>query len=607
MKKIIYSIFITCSLVFVACDFDTKVTDRLTEEEVWKDEKLIVAGLANLYDSLQIDHNPSYFEGWDVFNINLITASDEGVGAYQAGDFGVGDVARANFGDSWFDCWKDVYYRIRSCNVFMYKLNESALEDNIKKGYMAEARFLRAFHYFTLAKRYGGVPLITEVQNYNSIEDLAELQVPRSKEQEVWDFIIKEIDEIAIDLPETRESIYRTRITRYGAYALQSRAALYAGSIAKYGAVQLGGIVGIEAGLANQYFTKAFDASDAVITSGKYNLYEQYSDKSENFRNMFLEKRGNSEYIFWKEFSAPLKAHSFDLLNVPFSFTQNGYGCGVNPSLDLIEAFEYKDGTPGNLKLKDSGGNYIKYNSPLDLFADKDPRLKASFYLPYDDCRGGIVEIRRGIYDESLSGNNRFITAENRNTVYEPVPGGQKMVVLGKDGVWDTDDVGKTGFYTKKFADESLTDIRGDMSDVAWPIFRLAEIYLNKAEAAMELGRTGDAVSAINEVRDRAGIKLLTSSNITIDRIRNERRVELAYENQRHWDLKRWRIAHIVMADFETDALYPWYVWQDGKFIFTTGKAPKPNKVFQTKNYYVKISDKDMSSNPMLGPNNPGF
>lgn len=74
---------------------------------------------------------------------------------------------------------------------------------------------------------------------------------------------------------------------------------------------------------------------------------------------------------------------------MPFSFVQNGYGCGQNPTLDLIEAFEYKDGSDGTLKLKDASGNYIKYDSPLDLFKDKDPRLRATFYLPMDECREG--------------------------------------------------------------------------------------------------------------------------------------------------------------------------------------------------------------------------
>ncbi|NDV67982.1 RagB/SusD family nutrient uptake outer membrane protein [Dysgonomonas sp. 25] len=607
MKKIIYSLIVTVSLAFFACDFDTKVTDRLEEGKVWNNEKLVVAALANLYDNLQVEQNPSYFDGWDVWNHNLITTSDEGTGAYQAGDLGTGDVARANFNDEWFGYWKDGYDRIRSCNIFMYKLENASIDESLKAAYMAEARFLRAFQYFSLAKRYGGVPLITEVQEYKGISDLAQLQVPRDKEEVIWSFIIDEIDEIAADLPVRRDDIYRTRITRSGAFALQSRAALYAGSIAKYGTVQLGGIVGVDPGRANYFWGKCVDASDSVLVLGQHSLYQVYADKTENFQKMFLEKRGNSEYIFWKEFSAPLKGHSFDLLTVPFSFTQNGYGCGVTPTLDLIEAFEYTDGTPGTLKLVDGGGNLIKYNHPLDLFANKDPRLRATFYLPYDDCRGGVIEIRRGIYDESFIGNARFVTSGNPDAIYEPIPGGTRMRIFGKDGLWDTGDVGKTGFYEKKFADESLTDIRGEMSDVAWPIFRLAEIYLNKAEASFELGQAGNAQTALNMVRNRAGIRALTVGEVTIDRIRNERRVELAYENHRHWDLKRWRIAHTVLADFPTNALYPWYVWQDGKFVFTTGKAPKPNKVFQVKNYYIKITDTDMGSNPKLGPNNPGF
>ena len=290
---------------------------------------------------------------------------------------------------------------------------------------------------------------------------------------------------------------------------------------------------------------------------------------------------------------------------MPFSFVQNGYGCGQNPTLDLIEAFEYKDGSDGTLKLKDASGNYIKYDSPLDLFKDKDPRLRATFYLPMDECRGGIVEIRRGIYDASKSGDARFIASNNVNEYYGEE--GNQMKILGKDGVWDTGDVGKTGFYTKKFSDEGVTDISGNKSDAPWPVFRLAEMYLNKAEAAMELGKTGDAATALNMVRERAGIRTLSAGEVSLDRIRNERRVELAYENHRHWDLKRWHIAHIKLADFPTMALYPWYIWGEGKYIFTTGKAPKPNKVFLERNYYIKIKDSDMGSNPMLAPNNPGF
>ncbi|OUP18610.1 RagB/SusD family nutrient uptake outer membrane protein [Parabacteroides distasonis] len=603
-RTIIYSLC-CASLLLSSCDLDVPVTDRLPDEEVWKDDNLITGVFSRLYNQMQMEHNSTYFEGWDVWNVSLVTASDEGTGAYQAGDLGTGDVARANFNDEWFGLWEDGFKAVRATNLVLQELNAAEMPESKRQQLIAEARFIRAFHYFNLVKRYGGVPIVTEVQQYTGPEDLYGLQVSRDKEQEVWDFILTELDESALELPETRESVERTRATRYAAYALQSRAALYAASIAKYGKVQLNAIVGVNSDDANAYWAKSIEAADKVINSGKYTLYNQYADRVENFRNMFLEKRGCSEFIFWKEFLATDLGHSWDLLNVPFSFVQNGYGCGQNPTLDLIEAFEYKDGSDGTLKLKDASGNYIKYDSPLDLFKDKDPRLRATFYLPMDECRGGIVEIRRGIYDASKSGDARFITSNNVNEYYGEE--GNQMKILGKDGVWDTGDVGKTGFYTKKFSDEGVTDISGNKSDAPWPVFRLAEMYLNKAEAAMELGKTGDAATALNMVRERAGIRTLSAGEVSLDRIRNERRVELAYENHRHWDLKRWHIAHIKLADFPTMALYPWYIWGEGKYIFTTGKAPKPNKVFLERNYYIKIKDSDMGSNPMLAPNNPGF
>ena len=113
---------------------------------------------------------------------------------------------------------------------------------------------------------------MTEVQQYTGPEDLYGLQVSRDKEQEVWDFILTELEESALELPETRESVERTRATRYAAYALQPRAALYAASIAKYGKVQLNGIVGVNSDDANAYWAKSIEAADKVINSGKYSF-----------------------------------------------------------------------------------------------------------------------------------------------------------------------------------------------------------------------------------------------------------------------------------------------------------------------------------------------
>jgi len=614
----------------VACnDFNTPITDRIPDEKVWRSPDLILSALVNLYDGMELESAFEYWVGWDIYNINITSVSDEGTGAYQAGDLGTMDVPIRTYNDEWFGCWKDTYEKIRACNVFLEKIQQVTLLDSkTKSEYIAEVRFIRAWHYFSLAKRYGGVPIIAIAQNLNDTGDNSDLQVVRDTEKSVWDFIINELNAVNPDLPESRGSADKAQITKYGALALLSRAALYAASIAQYGnapELQLGGkaeankIVGISQDEASHYWRIASDAANAVIESGKYALYKKQEDKIQNYRQLFLDK-SNEEYIFWKEYLAPDKSHGFDMLNVPFSFVGGkGYGCGVNPTLDLIQAYEYKDGSPGALRMQDEQG-YIKYNSPLDLFKDKDPRLRATFYLPMDSCRGGIVEIRRGVYDDTNGGN--FVYQGNSDAVYGSKNDTTQIKLLGKDGIWDTGDVGKTGFYTKKFADESMKNLDYAHSDTRWPVFRLAEMYLNRAEAEFESGNRQNALTALNEIRNRAGIRELTLGELSLDKIRNERRIELAYEGHRFWDMRRWRIADVILNNFETMAIYPWLVWSDwlatpskvrlaesaatGKYIFTTGRAPKCGKLFLKRHYYIRISDNDMSSNPKL-IQNPGY
>lgn len=157
---------------------------------------------------------------------------------------------------------------------------------------MAEARFIRAFHYFNLVKRLGGVPLITEVQEYD--DDLTALQVPRNKEDEIWDFIRTEMDDIADDLPEVRSENEKYRITRYAAYALKSRACLYAASIAKYGKLDNEHCVGVPPAKAISYWEAAADAAEKVINSGRYELYGYNvaaEQRTESFRQIFLMNR----------------------------------------------------------------------------------------------------------------------------------------------------------------------------------------------------------------------------------------------------------------------------------------------------------------------------
>jgi hypothetical protein len=608
MKQIKY-IFPFLCLLLASCDdfFNIKPTAFIDDSDAWNDEKNINAVLADAY--ARINHEDfSYFEGFWVYSqLNLSSASDETYPSWQQGEFGIGGVTQVIFGDTWFYLWP--YYQIHNCNEIIRKLALSDIELVQKEQIKAEIRFIRAYHYFLLVKRFGGVPLIREVQEYHP-ENTEAMEIPRSKEQEIWDFIAAEMDSIALILPEKRSAANRNKVSRYAAYALKSRAMLYAASIAKYGKPELNGLIGINA-RPETYWEAAATAADSVIQAGFYSLYNQYPDKTENYNRLFLDKN-NEEYIWAKEYHLPEMGHSFDHMTTPYSFT-SGYGCGLTPTLEFVEAYEYIDGSAGEL-LVEKDAVPIQYAHPLDLFAGKDPRLFASVYLPMSKFKDGIVEIRRGMYTETA----RTWKAASNLMDKTALQGKKDSITLsGKDGIILILDPSNTGFYQKKFYAESRRDFSENKSDQTWPLFRLAEMYLNQAEAEMELGNKRKAAEALNQVRERAGIRLLTADEITLERIRNERRIELAFEGHRFWDLRRWRIAapgndfHSgVLSPLHPTALFPWIVYENGKYVFTKAsgalEVQKPAKIFLQRHYYLKFKPEEINSNKKL-IQNPGY
>lgn len=584
--------------------------DIITPEQVWKDPKLINGVMVNLYDGLQLeDFNYWYRDAWRLMNAS--TLSDEAQGSFQKDPMFDNANATYTYEDALFEQkFADRYKLIRNCNDFIAQAEKAtSLSDADKSMLLAEARFLRAMHYFTLVKRYGGVPLIDAPQTYDPA-NLESLMLPRSKEVEIYDFIIKECQEAAAILPVTRDAAAKYRANRGTALALCSRAALYAGSIARYGKVELDGLVGIPSSEANRFFQASYDASSAIIGLKVYSLYNKKADnKTQNYYEIFIKGNGdNGEFIFQKQYNvAGGKGHDWDKRNAPFSYRAGGWGCGVAPTMEMVEEYEYTDGTQGTLKLTDASGKPLRFNNPYDLFAGKDPRLFATIYLPGSPCKGSIMEWRRGVIE---SDSKRYVATSQPDGGNKVEINGVVYSTSGKDGGADAGDASKTGFYQKKFWDETLTDMNMGKSETPWPVFRLGEIYLNLAEAAMELGKTADALDAVNNIRNRAGITPLTA--ITMDKIRHERKVELAFEGHRFWDMKRWRIAHLDVQQgglngFSGSALYPWYDIRDGKYIFEKGtNTPKQKRIFLEKNYYGKINADDMNSNPKL-VQNPGY
>jgi hypothetical protein len=608
--KIVICGFALTSLTACSNYLEKESFDVITPEQVWEEPKLINAVLVSLYNGLQLEEfNYWYRDAWRLQNAS--TMSDEAQASFQKDPLFDNGNATYTYEDNLFEQkFADRYKLIRNCNDFILQLEGAgSLSETDKKLLLAESRFLRAMHYFTLVKRYGGVPLIELPQEYDP-NNLDALFVTRNKEVEIYDFIIKECRESAQSLPTVRGAAERYRAEKGAALALASRAALYAASIAKYGTVQLSGVVGIEASEAMRFFQTAYDISQELINLGTYFLYNNKSDNPEqNYCDMFLKGNGdNGEYIFQKQYNvAGNKGHDWDKRNAPFSVRGGGWGCGVAPSLEMIEEYEYTDGSAGTLRLTDANGNHLRFENPYDVFRGKDPRMFASIYLPGSPLKGSVMEWRRGVID---AGGNRYVATNQPDGGNSVDIDGVTYSTTGKDGGADAGDASKTGFYQKKFFDETLTNMDMGKSETPWPVFRLAEIYLNMAEAAVELGKTAEALSAVNIIRERAGMSPISS--VDIQKVRHERRVELAFEGHRFWDMKRWRIAHLDVKQgglngFRGSALYPWYDITDGKYIFEKGaNTPKQTRIFLEKNYYTKINSDDINSNPKL-VQNPGY
>lgn len=614
MKTCFKNLIFGCLLLAgtMSCDsyLEKETFNVITPEQVWQEPKLINAVLVNMYDNLQIEG----FDYWyrDAWRLqNPTSMSDEAQASFQKDPLFDNGNATYTYEDALFEQkFSDRYKLIRNCNDFIAQLEEAtALSDSDKSRLLAEVRFLRAMQYFTLVKRYGGVPIIETPQEYdpNNIESL---MVYRDKEVDAYDFIVNESRAAAQGLPLERETAEKYQATKGAALALCSRASLYAATIAKYGTVQLDGIVGISSSEANRFFQTCQEVSQELINLGTYTLYNKNADDlSQNYCDIFLKGNGdNGEYIFQKQYLvASGKGHSWDKRNAPFSFRGGGWGCGMAPTLEIVEEYECLDGTMQELQLADASGTLLRFDDPYELFQGRDPRLYASVYMPGSPIQESIMEWIRGVIDGS---GTRYIATSQPDGGNTATINGVTYSTSGKDGGADAGDASKTGFYQKKFFDETLTDMNMDKSETPWPIFRLGETYLNLAEAAMETGNTATALSAVNAIRARVGMPLLSS--IDLDKVRHERRVELAFEGHRYWDMKRWRIAHLDVANgglngFRGTALYPWYNITDGKYTFERGyNAPKQVRIFLEKNYYTRINTDDMNSNPNL-VQNPGY
>lgn len=389
-----------------------------------------------------------------------------------------------------------------------------------------EMHFLRGLYYFELMKRYGSLPLVKDKIDLNTFDVKKYSRVPTDS---IIEFIVNECDictsrgkwalsqaqkdtllkynkkvlpspyrdTIALYYPTTGAySSRQGRATIGSALALKAKTLVYAAS-AQYNTT----------GDVNKWIRAASACNDviefATKNSGKYSLSSSYTTL---FPTNSTQGNWNNEFLFARKFGA---FNSFDAANFPISI--KGGKTGTCPTADLVDSYEMADGSPF------SWSNPTHAAAP---YTGRDPRLSATVFV----C------------------GEKF----NNATVIESWVGGN-----AGPGVFHAS---KTGYYLKKFVNQSLDLNSNATAAKVWPVMRLAEFYLFYAEAMNEaygpdakpIGFTMSALEALNRIRTRAGMPVIPagiSKNDLTSKIRHERHIELAFEDVRYWDLRRWKVA----------------------------------------------------------------
>ncbi len=588
--KINYLTLFLFAIVLTACSDDylnEPPLDRLTEADVWNDRALMDTYFFQIYENMPWDYLKDF--GGGGFGVHRDAMSDlarstyswtQATNTYRPGNWGTAN-------NTWpLDWWG--YSNLWKINYSIEKLEQipaSVLSNEERNNRLGEMHFLRAFCYFEMVKRYGGVPIILEAQNPDTTPE-DEYFPARNTEKEVYDQVLLDT-QTAFDLLPNRWTSQRGRAPKWAAKALESRAALYAGSIAKYGTVDLDGLVGIPASDADIYYQVSLNASQNIILESGYSLFNQYPNSADNYAKLFTDET-DDETIFMKMWIPFEKGHSYDLHNVPFSYRLD-WGASMSPTKQLIDSYEVLS---TGLLPSESGSGYDETNP----YENRDPRLKGTILTNNDMFQGSPVEIWYG--------------TETNGTIDTGSGTG-----IGKDGIGVHPDATKTGFYVRKYLQDGSIPllIPEYYSGQDCILFRLGEIYLNASEAALELNSESLARDYIEPVRSRAGLvtnlRLESYSGTELrDRLRNERKLEMAFEDHRYWDVRRWRIAEEALS-IQVEGVRTLRRINDigaESFTYETFIAESEQMQFFPRHYYLPIGQDRRNNNDRL-LENPGY
>lgn len=558
-------LFVICISFFsISCSediLDITAKDRVADDAVWNDQNLITAYHSALYNA--IPHG-FYIHMYSKYTDEAYNSAPAGWGAGTlVSGYSADNITNVGEGDYWggyYYYWDRGYKFIRKVNIFLEKMAETTLTFDNKDQLIGEAKFIRAFIYFNLIERFGGVVIIDKVIGMDE-----EVKLTRSSFDDCVAYIEKDLDEAIPLLPAKYMSTDANfgRATQDACHALRSRLLLYAASPL------------FNINNDKNKWQKAADAAEKLLSSG-YTLYPDY-------RQCFKLPSGseNNELIFVRNFTVT-NGHQVAMHNLGRRYGSYGGWWGSNgPSQNLVDDYDMINGEPAFIFVNgEKTINPASGYDPQNPWANRDPRFEATI-----------------IHNNTVFREDTFQmwVASNSKT-------------WGFDSYKQSGDNPRSNYILKKFMPDKDEQISWqDFNTNPWIFFRLAEIYLNYAEAKFELGDEATCREYISKVRARVGMPAIPAS-VTGDALRkrlyNERRIELAFESHRVFDVRRWKIA----MEVENKPIMGMDLIKD----ITTGKITyKENKLlnrkFEEKMYLMPISTLEINKSNGSIVQNPGW
>lgn len=542
---------------------DKKQVNDLTEATVFADSARTMDYLTHIY--IQVGMGMRTF--YSVTNLpSLAEMCDEGSSRWVGGTNLWVRIISGNFSainGPMEPVWNTCYSNVRKANLFFRNIDRAPLSAELKTRVKAEARFLRAWYYAELLRHVGGVPLMKD-----TLFNLADKpDIPRASFEESLNYITAELDLAAADLPVTLLGADYGRVTKGACLALKARLLLYAASPLFNGTdlttdEDLKKLAGYPTADPARWVL-AREAARKVLELNAYSLYtDNATAPGFGFYRVFLMRR-NPEYIF-----ALMRAGNRDIEGNFFPPSRGG-GYESFPTQRLVDAFGMRNGKG----IREAGSGYDE-NNP---YVNRDPRFEYS-----------IIYNGSMLYLNSAGGKRPVYTHTSAGVDY------QTSFTF-------------TGYYCRKMAEDNSSG----NTERCFPLMRYAEVLLNYAEACNETGETTTAIEQVIRLRERAGIQPGTDGRFGIkagisqaearELIRNERTVELAFENHRFFDMRRWKLAEQV---FNQDPGGVKIVQAGSTYTYTY--TPTRPYVFFKAMYLMPIPQSEINRAPGL-KQNPGW